>query len=94
MVKAIFAIAGGVTAVALILAIFAAMSMLQHRKPGVPTAWYAWNGYAFLTGRNFEPPAEPSRRLFSLCVLVFMIALVIGVAFALIGWPGPGEIPA
>lgn len=89
MVKIIFAIGGGVAFTAWMLAIFAAIAMFSHRKPGVPTSWYMWNGYAFFTGRNFEPAAEPARRLFTLCVVVFFLAIVISIAFGLIGWSDP-----
>ena len=89
MVKAIFAVAGGVAFVSVMLAIFAAAAMMTHRKAGVPTSWYLWNGYAFLTGKNFDPPAEPSRRLFMLCFAVFFLAILIAVTFGLIGWPNP-----
>lgn len=87
MVKAIFAIAGGVSFVTLMLSIFAGAAMMGHRKPGVPRSWYMWNGYAFLTGRNFLPGAEPARRLILLCFSVFVLAIVIAIAFGLIGWP-------
>lgn len=89
MVKAIFAIAGGVAFVSVMLAVFAANAMMRYRKPGVPTSWYLLNGYAFFTGKNFEPPAEPGRRLFMYCMIAFFAAIVIGLAFGLIGWPDP-----
>lgn len=89
MVKAIFAVAGGVAFVSIMLAVFAASAMLRERKPGVPTSWYLWNGYAFLTGKNFNPPAEPSRRLFTLCFAAFFLAILIAIVFGLIGWPDP-----
>ena len=93
MVKAIFAIAGGVAFVAVMLGFFAASNMMQFRKPGVPLIWYLWNGYAFFTGKNFEPPAEASRRLFVLCGGAFFLALVIAIIFGLIGWPDPNLTP-
>lgn len=89
MVKVIFAIAGGVAFVAVMLAIFACSAMMSHRKPGVPKSWYAWNGYAFLTGRNFQPAAEPARRLIVMCFVAFFIAIVVAIAFGMIGWPDP-----
>jgi hypothetical protein len=89
MVKAIFAVAGGVAFVALMLGVFAAAAMMTHRKNGVPTSWYLWNGYAFFTGKNFNPHAEPSRRLFMLCGVAFFLAILIAIAFGLIGWPNP-----
>lgn len=89
MVKVLFALGGGVAFVAVMLAFFAAGQMMRHRKPGVPTLWYMWNGWAFFTGRNFEPPAEPARRLFMLCAVAFFFALVTVIAFGLIGWPTP-----
>ncbi len=93
MVKVIFAIAGGVAFTAVMLAIFAAIAMFSHKKPGVPGSWYFWNGHAFLTGRNFEPAAEPARRLFMLCMGVFFLAVLIGITFGLIGWPDPNAVP-
>lgn len=93
MVKVIFAIAGGVAFVTWMLAIFAGVAMMNHAKPGVPRSWYVWNGYAFLTGRNFLPGAEPARRLMMLCFAVFLLAVVIGVAFGLIGWPDSSAAP-
>ena len=93
MVKVIFAVAGGVIFVSILLAWFAAAHMMRYRKAGVPLSWYAWNGWAFFTGRNFEPPAEPSRRLFILCVVAFFIGLVAFIAFGLIGWPDPNATP-
>lgn len=89
MVKAIFAIAGGVAFVSVMLGFFAAGQMLRHKKPGVSTLWFGLNGWAFFTGRNFEPPAEPSRRLFMLCAIAFVVAMIAFVAFGLIGWPPP-----
>lgn len=94
MVKIIFAIAGGVAFTAVMLAIFAAIAMFSHRKPGVPNAWFMRNGHAFFTGRNFDPEAEPARRLFMLCFVVFFLAIIIAVAFGLIGWPDPNAVPA
>jgi hypothetical protein len=93
MVKAIFAVAGGVAFVAVMLAVFAALQMMRHTKPGVPAIWYAFNGYAFFTGRNFEPPAEPARRLFAMCAIAFFVAILIGIAFGMIGWPNPDAVP-
>ena len=92
MVKAIFAVAGGVAFVAVMLAVVAAASMLRERKPGVPTSWFVWNGYAFFTGKNFTPPAEPSRRLFTLCAAAFFLAVIIAILFGLIGWPDPATV--
>lgn len=94
MVKIIFAIAGGVAFVAWMLAIFAAIAMMSHTKPGVPRSWFLWNGYAFLTGRNFEPSAEPARRLIVMCFAAFFLAILIAIAFGLIGWSGPNAVPA
>ncbi|MCC6917985.1 MAG: hypothetical protein IT548_02205 [Alphaproteobacteria bacterium] len=95
MVKAIFAVAGGVAFVAVMLAVFSALQMMRYRKPGVPTSWYAFNGYAFFTGKNFEPPAEPLRRLFAMCMIAFLVAILIGIAFGMIGWPDPNApLPA
>jgi hypothetical protein len=93
MVKAIFAVAGGIAFVAFMLGIFAAAAMLTHRKPGVPNSWFMWNGYAFFTGRNFEPPAEPSRRLFMLCAAAFFLALIIGVVFGVLYYAYPQTPP-
>lgn len=89
MVKVIFALAGGVAFVSVMLAFFAAAQMMRHTRPGVPAIWYAWNGYAFFTGKNFEPPAEPMRRLFTLCMIAFFIAVIAGITFGLIGWADP-----
>ncbi len=94
MVKIIFAIAGGVAFTAVMLAVFAAIAMFSHKKPDVPGAWYMWNGYAFFTGRNFDPAAEPARRLFILCAGVFFLAVIIAITFGLIGWPNPNAVPA
>ncbi|MBL9012047.1 MAG: hypothetical protein JNL56_12805 [Alphaproteobacteria bacterium] len=84
MVKAIFAVAGGIAFVAFMLAIFAASGMLNHRKEGVSSAWFVWNGYAFFTGRNFDPKAEPMRRLFVLCAAAFFLALIVGAVFVVL----------
>lgn len=94
MVKIIFAIAGGVAFTAVMLAIFAAIAMFSHRKPDVPSGWYLRNPHAFFTGRNFDPAAEPARRLFALCAIAFVLAIVIAVTFGLIGWPNPNAVPA
>ena len=94
MVKAIFAVAGGVAFVAFMLGVFAAAGMMNHRKPGVSTLWYAWNGYAFFTGRNFDPKAEPMRRLFMLCAAAFMLAVLVGVTCGLIYLHSPPTPPA
>lgn len=91
MVKAIFAIAGGVGFVAFMLSVFCALQMMNYRKPGVPGIWYAFNGYAFLTGRNFEPPAEPFRRLLAMCFAAFFAAIVIGMVFVTIYVNAPPE---
>ncbi len=93
MVKIIFAIAGGVAFVAWMLAVFAAMAMMSHTKPDVPKSWFLWNGHAFLTGKNFDPAAEPARRLMMLCFAAFILAILIAIAFGLIGWPDPSAAP-
>lgn len=89
MVKAIFSMAGGIAIVAFILAVVASRAMLTHTKPGVPKIWFAVNGYAFFTGRNFEPEAEPARRLFVLCAIAFFAAVLTFAVFGAIGWPSP-----
>jgi hypothetical protein len=89
MVKVFFALGFGVAIVAWLLGLFAALSMLQFRKPEVPKSWFLWNGYAFFTGRNFTPSAEAPRRLFVLCAAAFFIAVLTIIAFGLVGWESP-----
>ncbi len=77
MVKAVIAVSVGVAIVSLIIAVMAARLMLKHRSPAVSGAWFLWNGYAFYTGRNFEPAAEPAHRLYRHAFHAFFGAIAV-----------------
>lgn len=61
-----------------VMAVLAVLQMLKHREPGVSGWWFATNGMAFFTGRNFLPEAAPARRQFLRYAGLFALAVVVG----------------
>jgi len=70
-----------------IMAVLSALSMMKHRTPGISGWWFATNGIAFFTGKNFEPGAAGPRRhfiryagFFALVIVAQFLLAVLGIA--------------
>ena len=70
-----------------VMAVSAAWAMMRHRTPGVSPWWFAVNGIAFFSGRNFEPGAEPFRRRFLRWAGIFFLALLAALILAAVAVP-------
>ena len=77
-----FTIAAGVAVVAWIVAALSAMRLMGHRLPGRSTGWYATRGYAFFDAGQFAPSGRGIQRAFLVAALVFVLAVIAGIAVA------------
>lgn len=85
MLQAASTILAVVAFAAWVMAVMSALEMLKHRKAGVSGWWFATNGFAFFSGKNFEPGADAPRRRFLRYAGLFALALVAGMAIGILG---------
>ncbi len=80
LVTALAYSAPAICLVAFVVAVSAAWKMTQYRLDDVSLWRLATNGRLFYSGKSFRPEAEPYRRRFVAAALVFLVAVLVGMA--------------
>jgi hypothetical protein len=75
-------ILAGVAVTAWLVAVAAALRLMAHRLPGRSVGWYAVRGYAFFDPGRFAPSGRATQRVFLLAAVIFLLAVIAGIAVA------------
>jgi hypothetical protein len=85
-VHVLFYVVGGLAVAAWLGAAISAAAMVQYRAPNVSFFYLMTHGHAFWTGSAFTEEAQPHRRRFLLCGVVFFLCIInLGVLAATTG---------
>ena len=63
-------------------AVVAAMRLMGHHLAGRSVGWYAVRGYTFFDAGQFAPSGRANQRVFLLAAVIFLLAVIAGIAIA------------